>query len=194
MTRTSDFFPLRATILAALVLLLSTSQIHAATKPADAKGAGSSRWSVQVNEVDPGEVAIEPAFQVAIYENLLREIAKGKTFQQVLRSGDREADSAAKLLILKTTVEKYTPGSETRRAVTTISGATKVSVRAQLCTRQGQVVWERLVGANVRLMGGNLRVTNNLARNVGREMKPARMDPVLQKLDSQEPGSTSPAS
>ena len=188
MTRTSDYFQLRTTILAALVLLLSTSQIQAATKPANAKAANGSRWSVQVDEVDPGEVAIEPAFQVAIYENMLHEAAKAKTFQQVFRSGDQEANSAAKLLILKTRVEKYTPGSETRRAVTTISGATKVTVRAQLCTRQGQVVWDRLVGANVRLMGGNLRVTNNVARNVGREMKPPRLDSLFRTLDSEQSG------
>ena len=56
--------------------------------------AGSSRslaaqWNVQVDKVEPGEVNIEPAFRVAIYENLLDELAKTKQFKQVLRSGDR---------------------------------------------------------------------------------------------------------
>ena len=164
-------------------------QIGAATKPSDANDTSRSQWSVEVNEVDPGEVSIEPAFRAAIYENLLHEVAKAKTFQQVFRSGDRDTDSVARLLILKIRVEKYTPGSETRRAVTTISGATRVTVRSQLCTRQGQIVWERVVGANVRFIGGNLRVTNNLARNVAREMKSPRLEPLLQTLDSKRPGS-----
>src|SRR4030095_11262338 len=60
------------------------------------------------------------------------------------------------LLILKTTVVKYTPGSETRRAVTTVSGATKLTVRTQLLTREGEIVVDRTVNGNVRFFGSNL--------------------------------------
>ena len=127
-------------------------------------------WSVQVDRVDPGDVNIEPAFRVAIYENLLEELAKTKQFKQVFRSGDRNA-GGPDLLILKTTVQKYTPGSETRRAVTTVSGATKLNVRSQLCTREGQVVLERVVDGNVRFFGGNLRATHNLAHHVAETIK-----------------------
>lgn len=127
-------------------------------------------WSVQVDKVDAGDVNIEPAFRVAIYENLLVELAKTKQFKQVFRGGDRNA-SGPEVLILKTDVQKYTPGSETRRAVTTVSGATKLNVRSQLCTRQGRVVVERVVDGNVRFFGGNLRATHNLARNVADALK-----------------------
>jgi hypothetical protein len=129
-------------------------------------------WSVQVDKVDPGDVEIEPAFRVAIYESLLDELAKTQQFKQVFRSGDRNAGGSG-LLILKTTVQKYTPGSETRRAVTTVSGATKLNVRSQLCTPDGKVVVERVVNGNVRFFGGNLRATHNLARNVAEAMKKA---------------------
>ena len=122
-------------------------------------------WSVQVDKVDPGDVNIEPAFRVAIYENLLVELAKTEQFKQVFRGGDRNA-SGPEVLILKTTVQKYTPGSETRRAVTTVSGATKLNVRSQLSTADGKVVLERVVDGNVRFFGGNLRATHNLVRNV----------------------------
>jgi len=111
-------------------------------------------------------VSLDPAFAAAIYENLLDELAKTKRFKQVFRSGDRGAGGAHDLLILKTTVQHYTPGSETRRAVTTVSGATKLNVRSELCTPQGKVVLERVVNGNVRFFGGNLRATHNLARNV----------------------------
>jgi hypothetical protein len=127
-------------------------------------------WSVQVDKVDPGDVNIEPAFRVAIYENLLIELAKTKQFKLVFRGGDRNA-SGPEVLILKTTVQKYTPGSETRRAITTVSGATKLNVRSQLCTREGKVVLERVVDGNVRFFGGNLRATHNLARNVAETIK-----------------------
>ena len=76
-------------------------------------------------------------------------------------------------MILKTTVQKYTPGSETRRAVTTVSGATKLNVRSQLSTPEGQVVLERVVEGDVRFFGGNLRATHNLARNVAETLKKA---------------------
>src|SRR5205823_14339692 len=59
--------------------------------------------------------------------------------------------------LLKTTVQKYTPGSETRRAVTTVGGATKLTVQSQLCRPDGQIILERTVNGNVRFMGSNLR-------------------------------------
>jgi hypothetical protein len=133
--------------------------------------SAATHWSLQVKKIDPGDVNIEPAFRVAIYENLLDEVIKTKEFQQVLRDGDRTADDRQELLILKTTVESYTPGSETRRAVTTVTGATKLKVRAQLCTREGQVVLERVTDGDVRFFGGNLRATHNLARHVANAIK-----------------------
>ncbi len=147
--------------------------LSASTVPVFAGGnrPGAARWSVVVNQVDAGGWGIAPEFEVAIYENLLDELVKTKQFSTVLRSGDRAANDVSALLILKTSVESYTPGSETKRAVTTVAGATKLKVRSQLCTREGQVVFERVVDGNVRFIGGNLRATHNLARNVANAIK-----------------------
>ena len=68
---------------------------------------------------------------------------------------------------------KYTAGSETQRAVTTLSGATKVCVRSQLVTREGKVVLDRTVEGTVRFFGSNLRATHNLARNIAKVMEPS---------------------
>jgi hypothetical protein len=155
--------------LTAVILMLQValpSQVLAGTKRSLA-----DEWSVQVGKVELGRVNIESAFRVAIYENLLDELAKTKQFKRVLRSGDRNATGLPDLLILKTTVEEYAPGSETRRAVTTVSGATKLKVRSQLCTREGQIVLERVLSGNVRFFGGNLRATHNLARKVADAIK-----------------------
>jgi hypothetical protein len=126
---------------------------------------------VEVNPIDAGDSSIAPEFKIAIYENLVTQMTKSKQFSAVLRCGDSRADGISNLLILKTMVESYTPGSETKRAVTTVTGATKVKVRSQLCTTNGQVVLERVVDGNVRFFGGNLRATHNLARNVAKAIK-----------------------
>ena len=140
-------------------------------KPSDASSGPAKEWSVQVERVDPGQLDLTPSFQVAIYENLLQELNKTKRFQRVLREGDRKSSELPNLLILKTTVVNYTRGSETQRAVTTVSGATKLTVRSQLVTREGRIVLEHTVNGNVRFFGSNLRATHNLARNIAKVIK-----------------------
>ena len=126
------------------------------------------RWSVQVSKVNPGEVNMAASFQIAIYENLVDELNKTKRFEQVFRDADHRAAEIPNVLTLKTVVEKYTPGSETERAVTTVGGATKLAVRTQLCTADGKVVFERTINGNVRFIGSNLRATHNFAHNVAK--------------------------
>jgi len=167
----------RVSLLVVAVAVVTISVAH--PRQLSAKNAASSsgttstaaQWSVQVDKVDPGDVALAPSFQIAIYESLVDELGKTKRFKQVLRDGDRNAGDVSDLLILKTTVQKYTAGSETRRAVTTVSGATKLTVRSQLCARDGHIILERTVNGNVRFMGSNLRATHNLARNVAKAIK-----------------------
>jgi hypothetical protein len=164
-------------LLAALVLLLGALQLQLfvptalAESSTGGKSEGAQPWSLQVDRVDPGDVGLDPSFGAAIYENLLEELAKTQQFKQVFRSGDRNATDVPGLLILKTTVQKYTPGSETRRAVTTVNGATKLTVRIQVVTREGHVVLEHAVDGNVRFIGGNLRATHNLAHHVASTLK-----------------------
>ena len=140
-------------------------------KSSGRSGKSATQWSVQVNQVDPGNLDLSYSFQIAIYENLLVELNKTKQFQQVFRDGDVRAGEFPNLLVLKTTVEKYTSGSETRRAVTTVSGATKLTVRSQLLTREGKVVFEHTVNGDVRFFGSNLRATHNLAHNIAKTIK-----------------------
>ena len=135
------------------------------------KNPTSPQRSVQVVLVDPGDANLSASFQIAIYESLLDELNKTKKFKHVLRDGERSASEFPDLLTLKTKVERYTAGSETQRAVTTVSGATKLTVKSQLCTRDGQIVFERTVHGKVLFMGSNLRATRDLARNVAKTIK-----------------------
>jgi hypothetical protein len=150
-----------------------SGQLPAQTAAAKSFGSSepSSPSSVQIDQVDPGNLDLASSFQIAIYENLVEELKKTRQFLRVFREGDLNSSEAPNLLVLKTTIEKYTPGSETRRAVTTVSGATKLSVRSQLLTREGKVVLERTVNGDVRFFGSNLRVTHNLAHNIAKTIK-----------------------
>jgi hypothetical protein len=154
-----------------LVLPGQLSGQTAAAKSSPGSGASATSWSVQVDQVDPGNLDLAYSFQIAIYENLVEELKKTKQFPQVFRDGDLKASEVPNLLVLTTTVEKYTPGSETQRAVTTVSGATKLTVRSQLVTREGKVVLERDVNGEVRFFGSNMRATQNLARNITKTIK-----------------------
>jgi hypothetical protein len=140
-------------------------------KSSGRSGKSATQWSVQVDQVDAGNLDLSYSFQIAIYENLVDELNETKQFQQVFRDGDVRAGEVPDLLVLKTTVEKYTPGSETQRAVTTVSGATKLTVRSQLLTRESKVVFERNVNGDVRFFGSNLRATHNLAHNIAKTIK-----------------------
>lgn len=148
-----------------------SAQAAATELSAAGKNSHSAQWSVQVKMVDPGDANISASFQIGIYESLLDEVSKTRRFKHVLRDGERTSSAVPDLLILRTTVEKYTAGSETQRAVTTVSGATKLTVRSQLCTRDGQILFDRTVRGKVLFMGSNLRATHNLARNVAKTIK-----------------------
>ncbi len=150
------------------IVVVFSGRLHGQTADVKPSDVPAKEWSVQVERIDPGQMDVTPSFQVAIYENLLQELNKTKRFKQVLREGDSKAGEVPNLLILKATVVKYTRGSETKRAVTTVGGATKLTVRSQLVTREGRIVLERTVNGNVRFFGSNLRATHNLARNIAK--------------------------
>jgi hypothetical protein len=201
----SDFLrsKLRSRAVAVLILLLSglQFQLYGPTALAQHTSGGKNgtagkdgdaqQWSVQVDKVDPGNVIIERSFRDAIYENLLEELAKTKQFKQLYRSGDRNAKDVPHLLILKTTVQTYAPGSETRRAVTTVSGATKLNVRIQLLTPEGHQVLEHVVAGNVRFIGSNLRATHNLAHSVAATLKRSTLPETAGVVPEQETGKVS---
>jgi hypothetical protein len=180
------FIPLFSALIFQLCLPTALAQ-----NSTSVKGGEVQQWSVQVDKVDPGDVTIERSFRNAIYENLLQEIAKTKHFKQVFRGGDRNANEVSRLLIVKTTVQAYTPGSETRRAVTTVSGATKLKVRIQLSTRDGHLVQEHVVEGKVRFIGSNLRATQNLAHGVAATLKKSSLPETAVVVPEQEAGKVS---
>jgi hypothetical protein len=137
-----------------------------AAKTAAKPAATATPWAIQIEPVSAEEGTLPPEFAMATYERLIVEIGKTNKFQQVFRSGDRRATDVPNLLILTTTLEKFEKGSQTKRAVTTVAGATKISVRAKLATRDAQIKADKTVQGTVRLFGENIKATQDLAKNI----------------------------
>src|SRR5262245_28016209 len=110
-------YSLLTACVATILAIVGALPIRAAAANASgADGTPWTHWSIQVHQVDRGNVDLDYSFQMAIYENLVEEVNKTGRFQQVFRDGDHGVSEIPNLVVLKTTVEQYTPGSETRRA------------------------------------------------------------------------------
>jgi hypothetical protein len=123
--------------------------------------------SIQVAMIQSDEIAVPAEFQVALYENLVRQLQK-RGFQHVYRDGDRNAAGVADLVVLHSTVRRFKPGSEKARQVTTVAGATSISMHCQFTTAEGQPLLEQDVTGKVRFFGGNLRATYDFAKKASR--------------------------
>lgn len=151
-----------------VTLLFSTSLCVAQT---NAKTSSKMLpYAIQVERVGSNVDGLPAEFSAAIYENLIAELTKSGKFQQVLRDGDKRADSTGNLIKLKTSVQKFEEGSETKRAVTTVSGATKVLVHMQAVDSNGKVITEKDVEGAVHFIGTNLRATLNLANSMIKQL------------------------
>ena len=141
--------------------------------PVETPGKNISTEALQIDPVKSNDVAMSQEFRVAIYENLVEEVTKASGFQHVYRSGDRRASSAPDLLTLHTTVVGFKRGSEKKREVTTVAGWTVIKTDVQLVKRDGRTLMDRQVEGKVRLFGGNLKATRDLAKKVARLIRQA---------------------
>ena len=126
-----------------------------------------STSAIQVDIIQSDETTVPTEFKVALYENLIGQLEK-RGFQHVYREGDRNALSATDLVVLHSTVQRFRPGSEKAREVTTVAGATSISVHCQFTNAEGQPLLEQDVTGKVRFFGGNLRATYDFAKKASR--------------------------
>jgi hypothetical protein len=120
--------------------------------------------AIQVEMIQSDEIKLPAEFQIALYENLVRQIEKQGTFQRVYRDGDRTASSVADLVVLHSTVRGFKAGSERARQVTTVAGATSITVHCQFTSPDAKPLLERDVNGKVRFFGGNLKATYDFAK------------------------------
>jgi hypothetical protein len=139
-----------------------------ASKPNAQKLSASA---IQIEPVGAGDVQIPAEFRAAVYEFLVIRVRESGKFQQVFRSGDRAAAGVPDLVTLRTTVEKFTQGSQIKREITTVLGATKLDVDAAVTDRTGHTLLDGHVHGKVRFFGENLGVTNDLAKRIAKLLK-----------------------
>jgi hypothetical protein len=120
--------------------------------------------AIQVEMIQSDEIKLPAEFQVALYENLIRQLEKHGKFQHVFRDGDRNATSVGDLVVLHSTVRGFKAGSERARQVTTFAGKTSVSVHCQFTSPDGNTLFERDANGKVRFFGGNLKATYDFAK------------------------------
>jgi len=147
--------------------IVSALAIHAADPPPKKLSASA----IQIALVEAHDVEIPAEFRYAMYEHIIEQVRKSGTFSKVFRGGDRAADGIPDLVTLHTTVEKFTEGSQTKREVTTVAGATKVDVSATLTARDARTLLDRKVSGKVRFFGENLGATNDLAKRIAKLLK-----------------------
>jgi hypothetical protein len=132
---------------------------------AEGKPASKIKASaIKVEMIQSDEIKLPAEFQVALYENLIQQLEKKGGFAHVYREGDRNGANVADLVVLRSTVRGFKEGSQRKREVTTVAGATSITVHCQFTDSQGKVLLERDVKGKVRLFGGNLRATYDFAK------------------------------
>jgi hypothetical protein len=114
------------------------------------------------------DLVIPEDFRVSTYENVLIQLEKTGKFQKVYRSGDRTAAGVKDLIILKLVPQAFTAGSQKEREVTTVKGATSITMKVQFCDRDGKVLLEKDIQGKVRFYGENLNATYDFAKKVGK--------------------------
>lgn len=120
--------------------------------------------AIQVEMIQSDEIKLPAEFQISLYENLIRQLEKQGTFSHVYRDGDRKAANAADLVVLHSTVRGFKAGSERARQVTTVAGATSITIHCQFTSPDGKLLLERDVNGKVRFFGGNLKATYDFAK------------------------------
>jgi hypothetical protein len=122
--------------------------------------------AIQILMVQSEEVKLPIEFRLALYENLVEQIQKVNKFQHVYRDGDSAAAADSDLVILHSNVYGFKKGSEEKRQVTTVSGATSINVHCLFTDKAGKSELAQDVTGKVRFMGGNLRATYDFAKKV----------------------------
>jgi hypothetical protein len=151
---------------ATFVFIASFSALSASAVAQTAAKPKISVSAIQIAMVEAGDVQIPAEFRYAVYEQLVERVRASGAFQKVFRVGDRGADGVPDLVTLHTTIESFKEGSQTKREVTTVLGATRVDLTASVTGRDGHEIINKKVTGRVRFFGENLGVTNDLAKRI----------------------------
>jgi hypothetical protein len=150
------------------ILGLAVLAVAFVASPLSAQPVKAKASAIQVEMIHSDEIKLPAEFQISLYENLVRQLEKQGGFEHVYRDGDRRAASAPDLVVLHSTVRGFKEGSERARRVTTVAGATSITIHCEFKNADGKVLLEKEVNGKVRFFGGNLRATYDFAKKTAR--------------------------
>src|ERR1700730_8468608 len=136
--------------------------------PLSAEPAKAKASAIQVEMIRSDEIKLPAEFQISLYENLIRQLEKQGGFEHVYRDGDSRAAEAPDLVVLHSTVRCFKQGSERARRVTTVAGATSITIHCVFNSPDGKVLLEKDVNGKVWFFGGNLRATYDFAKKTAK--------------------------
>jgi hypothetical protein len=157
--------PVRATSAANIASPPNAEPALRPQKPGSEKIDASA---IEIMMIQSDEIKLPAEFQIALYENLIQQMQKKGGFQHVYRDGERGSAGAPNLVVLHSTVRGFKKGSERARQVTTVAGATSITVHCAFTDKDGRLLLERDIKGNVRLFGGNLRATYDFAKKAAK--------------------------
>ena len=155
------------------IALLMTASLLAEPSPPGRPGQATEKpkkltaSAIQLERTNPPEDLLIPEdTRISTYENVILQLNKTKKFKHVYRSGDRNAANESDLVVLRLFPQAFKAGSQKQREVTTVTGATSIKVNVQFSSRDGKVLYEKVVTGKVRFYGENLQATYDLAKKV----------------------------
>jgi hypothetical protein len=151
-----------------LLLVLSTLALVSPLCAQSTPIAKADTPAIEVKMIQPGDVALPAEFQVALYENLIEEFQKEGAFREVYRDGDRRAMHDSNVITLYATVTKFKQGNQMERDVTTVAGSTSITIHCRFNASSGSVLLERDIEGKVRLIGDNLKATDDFAKKAAK--------------------------
>jgi Domain of unknown function (DUF4410) len=147
-----------------ILIMLAAVALHADDKsPSKVKAS-----AIKVEMVQSEGIKLPAEFQVALYENLIQQLKKNSGVAQILRDGDRNTKDTRDLVVIRSTITSFKEGSERKRQVTTVAGATSMTIHCQFRDSSGNVLLERDISGKVRFFGGNLKATYDFAKKAAR--------------------------
>ena len=111
--------------------------------------------ALQIEQIQSDDVKLPPEFQMSLYENMVEQVSKTKRFRTVFRDGDGTAAAAPDLVTLHCTV-------------TTVMGATVITVHMKFTGKDGAVLIEQDAKGKVRFLGENLRATYDFGKKAAK--------------------------
>jgi hypothetical protein len=130
-----------------------------------------SSTHIQIEPLEAGAVSIPAEFLFTGYERLIERVRLDGEFQKVYRSGDREANDVADLVVLRTKVSRFKEGNQLLRELLDLVGWTSLDVTATIERRDGGVLLSKNLSGRVHFFGENLGVTNDLVKHIAKLLR-----------------------